>query len=64
MWHYCLLMSVLGFILSNAHFYLSYGKLNYCNIRNSIIKTAISDRKHFLEYIYVSKILFLLATKL
>jgi len=53
-------MSVLGFILSDAHFCLLYKKFNYCKIRNSIMKTAMSSyRKHFLVCIYVSKILFL-----
>jgi len=32
------LMSVLGFILLDVYFCLSYEKVNYCNIRNSIIK--------------------------
>jgi len=30
-------MSVLGFILSDVHFCLSYEKVNYCEIQNSII---------------------------
>jgi len=63
MWNYCLLCivySVLGFILSDAHFCFSYEKVNYCKIRNGIIKAATSsDRKHFLVYIYV-KVLFLI----
>jgi len=55
-------MSILGFILSDAHFCLSYEKellrnfclsyekIDYCKIRNSIIKIAISsDRNHFLS---------------
>jgi len=31
-------MSVLRFTLSNAHFCLSYEKVNYCKIQNGIIK--------------------------
>jgi len=49
---------VLKFIL--FYFCLSYEKINYLKIRNSIIKIVISsDRKYFLVCIYVSKILFL-----
>jgi len=34
-------MSVLVyFILSDAHFYLSYEKVNFCKIRNGIIKNC------------------------
>jgi len=36
------IVSVLEFILSDAHliFYLSYEKVNYCKIRNNIIKSC------------------------
>jgi len=51
-------MLVLGFILSDVHFCLSYEKVNCYNIQ--FIKTAmLSDRKYFLVCIYVSEILFL-----
>jgi len=48
-------------ILSDVYFCLSYQKINYCKITNSIIKTIylLSDRRHFLIYIYVFKVLFL-----
>jgi len=60
MWHDFLLCPVLRFILSDDRVCLSYKKINYCKIRNSIIKTAmLFDRKHFLVYICVSKVLFL-----
>jgi len=35
-----LTVSVLGFTLSDAHFYLSYEKVNYYKIRNNIIKNC------------------------
>jgi len=39
-------MSILGFILSDDYFCLSYEKVNYSKIQNSTIKTPISsDRK-------------------
>jgi len=58
MCHYYL--SVLRFILSDVNFCLFYKKVNHCKIRNNIIKTVISsDRKHFLVYTYVSKVLFM-----
>ena len=38
-------MSVLSPILSDAYFFSSYKKVNYCRIVNSIIKTAISSDK-------------------
>jgi len=42
-------MSVLKFILLNAHFCLSYKKINYCKIQNGIVKNTISsDGKYFL----------------
>jgi len=41
MWHYCLLMSVLEFILSDAHFCLSYGKFNYCKILIVIVEKVL-----------------------
>jgi len=34
-------MLILEFILSDAYFCLSYKKINYCKIQNSIIKTVI-----------------------
>jgi len=52
-------MSILTFILSDDSFWLIlfYEKVNYCKIRNSIIKIAVSfDRKSFLVSIYASKI--------
>jgi len=59
-----LTISVLEFILLDifiTYFCLSYEKLNYCKIQNSIIKTAVLfDKKYLLACIYVSKILFLL----
>jgi len=33
-------MSISRFILSDAHFFLSYKKDNYCKIWNSIIKNC------------------------
>jgi len=52
-------MSFLEFILSDAHFCLSYEKVNYYKIQNSIIKTAILFDRQVLVCIYTSKVLFL-----
>jgi len=39
--------SVLRFILSDAHFCLSYEKINYCKIQNSIIKNCYNIKNIF-----------------
>jgi len=50
-------MSILWPILSDAHFSLSYERVNYCKIAKDIIKIAIlPDRRHFIVYIYVSTV--------
>jgi len=54
------IMLVVGLILLDAHFYSCYKNVNYCKIANNIIKTTIlsDSSKHFLDCIYVTKILF------
>jgi len=59
----CIIVYYVSFgihFVGRSLFILKYRKVNYCKIRNSIIKTAIlSDRKHFLICIYnVSENLF------
>jgi len=54
-----LLLAIYCLLSFGVHF-CSHEKVNYCKIRNDIIKTAISsDGKHFLICIYVPKVLFL-----